>query len=228
MRKYIFAALAFFLALALNADVIQGLRNVNKIMQQIVPPEEQAAAQETQAQVKKPKYIFYFIGDGMGINQVQMGIDYKAQTTGGKEELNMQKFPIMGANRTYCANKFVTDSSASGTALATGHKTNYGVAGIDVNGDAIDSIAVYCHNRGMKVGTVHANMKYEGEKDDIQKINFIIDAIDGSFANISKANGRMRVYNSQGMLSRDEKDPETALRGLRRGMYIINGKKVTK
>ncbi|MBR6462988.1 alkaline phosphatase [bacterium] len=154
MRKYIFAVLAFSLALALNADVIQGLRTVNKIMQQVVPPEEQAAAQETQAQGKKPKYIFYFIGDGMGINQVQMGIDYKAQTTGGKEELNMQKFPIMGANRTYCLNSFVTDSSASGTALATGHKTNYGVAGIDANGDAIDSVAVYCHNRGMKVGIV--------------------------------------------------------------------------
>ena len=76
MRKYIFAVLAFSLALALNADVIQGLRTVNKIMQQVVPPEEQAAAQETQAQGKKPKYIFYFIGDGMGINQVQMGIDY--------------------------------------------------------------------------------------------------------------------------------------------------------
>ena len=154
MRKYIFAVLAFSLALALNADVIQGLRTVNKIMQQVVPPEEQASAAKEEPQVKKPKYIFYFIGDGMGINQVQMGIDYKAQVSGGKEELNLQKFPIMGANRTYCANAFVTDSSASGTALATGHKTNYGVAGIDVNGDAIDSVAVYCHNRGMKVGIV--------------------------------------------------------------------------
>ncbi len=45
-------------------------------------------------------------------------------------------------------------------------------------------------------------------------------------ATAPKANDRVRVYNAQGMLTRDEKDPEKALRGLRKGMYIINGKKV--
>ena len=158
MRKYLLVALVFSLALAVHADFVQGLRQVNNVLMQVVPPEEQAKTQQEQQPaaetVKKPKYIFYFIGDGMGINQVQMGVDYMSQTTDGKEELNLQKFPIMGANRTYCSNAFVTDSSASGTALATGYKTNYGVAGIDVNGDAVDSIAVFCHDHGMKVGIV--------------------------------------------------------------------------
>ncbi len=157
MRKYLLVALVFSLALAVNADFVQGLRQVNNVLMQVVPPEEQAKTEQQQPQaetVKKPKYIFYFIGDGMGINQVQMGVDYMSQTTDGKGELNLQKFPVMGANRTYCSNAFVTDSSASGTALATGYKTNYGVAGIDVNGDAVDSIAVFCHDHGMKVGIV--------------------------------------------------------------------------
>ncbi|MBO7435886.1 alkaline phosphatase, partial [bacterium] len=157
MRKYLLVALVFSLALAVNADFVQGLRQVNNVLMQVVPPEEQAKTEQQQPQaetVKKPKYIFYFIGDGMGINQVQMGVDYMSQTTDGKGELNLQKFPVMGANRTYCANAFVTDSSASGTALACGWKTNYGVAGIDVNGDAVDSIAVFCHDHGMKVGIV--------------------------------------------------------------------------
>ena len=41
-----------------------------------------------------------------------------------------------------------------------------------------------------------------------------------------KGTDRVRVYSAQGMLTRDVKDPEAALRGLRRGLYIINGKKV--
>ena len=64
------------------------------------------------------------------------------------------------------------------------------------------------------------------EKDFMLEMNYIIDAIDGSFANTSKANGRVRVYSAQGMLTKDEKDPEKALQGLHRGMYIINGQKV--
>ena len=62
------------------------------------------------------------------------------------------------------------------------------------------------------------------EKDLMVEINFIHVAIDGQFA--QKANGRARVYSAQGMLTRDEKDPEKALKGLPRGLYIINGKKV--
>lgn len=62
------------------------------------------------------------------------------------------------------------------------------------------------------------------EKDLMVEIRFIHVAIDGQFA--QKANGRARVYSAQGMLTRDEKDSEKALKGLPRGLYIINGKKV--
>lgn len=114
-----------------------------------------AAAGCDSGEAKAPKYVFYFIGDGMGINDVQVGIDYLRLAKGlDKKELNLTKFPVMGALRTYCNNAFVTDSSASGTALATGYKTNYGTAGVDPEMNAVDSVAVYAHKRGMKVGIV--------------------------------------------------------------------------
>ena len=63
-------------------------------------------------------------------------------------------------------------------------------------------------------------------KEFVLAFGFVPQIIDGQFANTAQANSRVRVYNAQGMLSRDVKDPETALRGLHRGMYIINGKKI--
>lgn len=62
-------------------------------------------------------------------------------------------------------------------------------------------------------------------KEYVLKFNFPVpDAF--KQVNAFKNNGRVRVYSAQGMLTRDEKDPEKALRGLRRGLYIINGQKV--
>ena len=75
---------------------------------------------------KGPKYVFYFIGDGMGTNQV-MGIQYYLQDIEGKygyKPLCFTQFPYTGLVVTYSANSDVTDSSAAGTALASGQKTD--------------------------------------------------------------------------------------------------------
>ena len=59
MRKYLLVALVFSLALAVHADFVQGLRQVNNVLMQVVPPEEQAQTQQEQQPaaetVKKPK-----------------------------------------------------------------------------------------------------------------------------------------------------------------------------
>lgn len=45
------------------------------------------------------------------------------------------QLPIhQGLSKTYCANRLITDSGAGGTALATGHKTNYHMVGVDPEG----------------------------------------------------------------------------------------------
>ena len=77
---------------------------------------------------KRAKYVFYFIGDGMGINQVNGTEMYLAERAGkiGVEPLNFTTFPVRNFVTTYSAYNSVTCSAAAGTALATGEKTKNG------------------------------------------------------------------------------------------------------
>ena len=65
----------------------------------------------------KVKYVFYFIGDGMGVNEV-IGTNLYNQAN-GQENVNFTSFPVVNFITTVSANSLVTDSSAAGTALAT-------------------------------------------------------------------------------------------------------------
>ena len=70
-----------------------------------------------------PKYIFYFIGDGFGVAQAEAAEAFLSAEKGGAgvELLAMDTLPIYGMASTYAADRFVTDSAAAGTALATGN-----------------------------------------------------------------------------------------------------------
>lgn len=48
-----------------------------------------------------------------------------------QEKLSFTSFPNLGMQTTHSANSFITDSAAAGTALATGHKTDNDVVGVD-------------------------------------------------------------------------------------------------
>ncbi len=80
----------------------------------------------------KAKYVFYFIGDGMGVNQVNGTETYMAAVEGriGTSPLCFAQFPYVGLVTTYSGTNGVTDSAAGGTALATGNKTKNGALGI--------------------------------------------------------------------------------------------------
>ena len=80
----------------------------------------------------RAKYVFYFIGDGMGVNQVNLTETYLAAIQGriGVEPLLFTGFPATGFVTTYSATNGVTDSAAGGTALATGVKTRNGAVGV--------------------------------------------------------------------------------------------------
>lgn len=96
---------------------------------------------------RKVKNIIYMIGDGMGLEQISAAW----VSNGGK--LNLDNFSKVGIQRTYSANKLVTDSAAAGTALATGHKTNNGMVAMTPDGTAVSSIAEVAKAKGKKVGT---------------------------------------------------------------------------
>ena len=103
---------------------------------------------------KGPKYVFYFIGDGMGVNQV-MATQYYLSDVGGKlgyKPLLFAGFPYSGYVITHSANSYVTDSSAAGTALASGQKTDNNVLGMLPDKETpCKSIAEMAHDKGVRV-----------------------------------------------------------------------------
>lgn len=101
-----------------------------------------------------PKYVFLFIGDGMGVNQVAATnayLSYKSGKTGG-ELLGFCRFPYSAFCTTYSNDNGTTCSSAAGTAIATGHKTNNNYLGVDPEGNKLESIACELKKRGYRIG----------------------------------------------------------------------------
>lgn len=112
------------------------------------------------ADYKTPKYVFLFIGDGMGAPQVALTQTYLRYTQHeskgiGMEKLHFTELPVLGMATTYAENRLITGSAAAGTALATGHKTTINT--LSMNGDHtknLTTMAEMARDKGMKVGIV--------------------------------------------------------------------------
>ncbi|MBM7622476.1 alkaline phosphatase [Sporohalobacter salinus] len=102
-----------------------------------------------------PKYVFFFIGDGMGASQRQAAEYYLKNITGDKtKKLTMNKLPVAGLNTTQAADSLVTDSAAAGTALATGHKTNSQVIAQSPDGTHLKTLVEAAEEQGMATGII--------------------------------------------------------------------------
>lgn len=112
------------------------------------------AAVFTAVAADSPRYVFYFIGDGMGLGHVNAAQAYNRIVRGNPEPLLMMQFPVASVSTTYSASWPVTDSAAAGTALATGHKTANGMLGMTPDSVAVKSIAEELFNDGWGVGIV--------------------------------------------------------------------------
>ena len=102
-----------------------------------------------------PKYIFYFIGDGMGPSHVlgtELYLGEMQGVIGRPQKLCFTQFPESAFVTTYSATNGVTDSAASGTALATGHKSYNGAIGVDSDTVPVYSVAVDLAEKGMAIG----------------------------------------------------------------------------
>jgi len=103
------------------------------------------------------KYVFYLIGDGMGLAQSSAAEAYLSAMNDkiGFEKLSLSKLPVQSYKTTHSHNDFITCSSASGTAFSTGYKTDNGVLGLSPNlTDTVYSIAKKAKDLGMRVGIV--------------------------------------------------------------------------
>ena len=106
------------------------------------------------ASAQQAKYVFYFIGDGMGVNQVLGTEMYLSELKGeiGITPLLFTQFPYTTMATTYSATNGVTDSAAAGTALATGKKTKNGALGVNKDSERINSVASWAKENGYRVG----------------------------------------------------------------------------
>lgn len=105
-------------------------------------------------QPQKAKYVFYFIGDGMGFSHIALTEAYLATREGkiGSNPVCFSQFPVMGMATTYSHSNYITCSSAAGTALSTGYKTNNGMLGVTPDTSDLTSISYKIHEAGYPVG----------------------------------------------------------------------------
>jgi len=102
-----------------------------------------------QSEVKKPKYVFLFIGDGMSYPQVESTNYYlsaleNGTSMGKKDEgtvladvadsLSFLSFPVAGSAQTYDRTSFCPDSASTATSISTGYKTYSGTINMDETG----------------------------------------------------------------------------------------------
>ncbi len=153
-----------------------------------------ASLTATTAMADMPKYVFFFVGDGMSSAQIQATEAYLTTKNGGKateakdllkneNRLNLSKLPVQGMQTTYDAHALMTDSASAGTAFACGIKTLSGVIGMnDTKTISYKSIAELAAEKGKRIGIVssvsldhatpasfYANVASRGDMNTIAK-----------------------------------------------------------
>lgn len=117
---------------------------------------------------KKPKNVILFISDGCGFNHVDAASYYQFGKTGTQI---YEKFPVKLAMSTHYLNgniydpdsawtdfnwvrKKPTDSAGSGSAMATGEKTNKGIISVDTLNKPLETIVDKYEKVGKSTGVV--------------------------------------------------------------------------
>ncbi len=97
---------------------------------------------------QRPKNIVLMIGDGMGLGQITAGM----YANGNK--IHLEKFPVIGLQKTYSYNDLITDSAAGATAMACGVKTYNSALGVDKDTLPVKSILEEASEKGWATGLV--------------------------------------------------------------------------
>lgn len=141
-----------------NSLTVEELRNINNLddPNAIYPGQKLKTTIGTkQTNSKTPKYVFMFIGDGLGFSQRQFSEYYLQNLKNNpSKKLRMNAFNVSGINTTHSSNSLITDSAAAGTALSTGFKTNNGVIAQDENGRNVKTLIEAAEEKGMATGII--------------------------------------------------------------------------
>jgi alkaline phosphatase len=106
------------------------------------------ASKELHNSDKCAKNIILFIGDGTGY--VHWNIAYYIT----KQDIAIQNFKNIGIQITSSSDSLITDSGASATAIATGHKTKNSYLSVDENNNRLTTILEIAESKGLSTGLV--------------------------------------------------------------------------
>jgi alkaline phosphatase len=186
--------------------------------------EEAIVSQQTTGNAK---YIFLFIGDGMGVAQRNAAELYKANVTNPEArpedtELLMNTFPAQGMNTTYDLTSVIPDSASTATAISSGYKTASGVIGMDPNGSvSYEYITEVAKANGWKVGVIssvsidHATPAAFYSHQPSRKLMYEI--------NVDLANSDFDYFAGGQMKSKNKKDSENKPLPNAMGLADANG-----
>jgi alkaline phosphatase len=97
---------------------------------------------------ERARNIILLIADGAGVSHFHAGIIFN------QDKLNIEFFKNIGLAKTHSSDSFLTDSGASGTAIATGKKTYNGAIGVDTDTLPATSILEHAARMGKSTGLV--------------------------------------------------------------------------
>lgn len=96
----------------------------------------------------KAKNVILIIGDGMGLSHLYGAITVYAG------DMNVERVKNIGIVKTYSYDNYITDSAASGTAMATGKKTRNGMLGLSPDSLRLKNLTEIAHRNNLSAGVV--------------------------------------------------------------------------
>jgi alkaline phosphatase len=178
---------------------------------------------------KSPKYVFFFIGDGLAMTQ-RSAAEYflaarEGKTQPGIVKLVMNKMPVQGMTTTYSLNSIITDSGAAGTALASGVKSYNGAIGVDGTKKPAPTMAEKARDKGYKVGIVssvsldHATPACFYAHQDSRN-NYYEIALDAAKSGFDYFGGG-GFKDPEGKKSKKEGEKQNALEAMKAAGYVV-------
>lgn len=146
-------------------DMDQGISETPAGLITMTPTPDASPSAGIDLSTNPARNIILLIGDGMGEQQRKSA---QWVSVGFSETLAMDSMPVLGWARTASLDNPVTDSAASGTALATGSKTYNNFLSVDANGESLETILEFAQQQEKAVGLVSTK--------------YISDATPGAFA----------------------------------------------
>ena len=92
--------------------------------------------------------VIYMIGDGMALPQVYVAM------LASHDPMTFSQFPYIGVVDTHSASNDITDSAAGGTALASDHKTNNAMLGMNPDSIPVKTVLEVLAEQGKETGIV--------------------------------------------------------------------------